>query len=70
MVTIMREPPLTNQRRMKTMKRKPWTIPPFQLQATTPPIPVFEHEEENIQQTDHRQTLQTNHQNHDLLNQT
>jgi hypothetical protein len=30
-VTIMREPPLTNQRRTKTTKRKSWIVHPFQL---------------------------------------
>jgi hypothetical protein len=32
--------------------------------------PCIEHEGENAKQTDHLQTLQTNHQNLDLLNRT
>jgi hypothetical protein len=40
-VTIMWEPTLYNWRRTKTTKGRSWIVPPLDLKATTPPIPVF-----------------------------
>jgi hypothetical protein len=39
--TTMRKPSLSNWRRTKTTKGRPWAVPPLHLNATSPHIPVL-----------------------------